>query len=332
MRYDFSRLGPEQFEQLCAALIAAEGFRVQMVGVNGETDRGIDFRFESPDGVKWIGQAKLSRRNIPAPSRFRSALIDLQNGLTQTGASKALLIVSTPMTAAAREEFQQTENVVLWDADKIGVLLDRHPDIRKAYEAYIGSREILEKILGAQSDADIVPGSDLLAELAPIRKGAIGWRRFENTCVKILNYVFIPPLRLPKVQSRTHDGLDRRDAIYPIGSGSAFWDSVKHQHSSRMVVVEFKNLDGQIGQGEVESLQQYLLPKAKRSFGLLCSRAPPSQSAVKARRRAWMTAENLILFLSDPDLEELIRCRSAGEDPAQVLESQMDDFFITLAP
>ena len=47
-------------------------------------------------------------------------------------------------------------------------------------------------------------------------------------------------------------------------------------------------------QQQVESLQQYLLPKAKRSFGLICSRTAPSESALKARRRAWMVSENII--------------------------------------
>jgi hypothetical protein len=93
-----------------------------------------------------------------------------------------------------------------------------------------------------------------------------------------------------------------------------------------MVVVEFKNHDGDVGQEEVESLQQYLMPQAKRSFGILCSRDNPSPSAVKARRRAWVMASNLILFLFDLDLEELIRTKASGKDTPRVLESQMDVF------
>lgn len=99
-----------------------------------------------------------------------------------------------------------------------------------------------------------------------------------------------------------------------------------------MVVAEFKNYSEKIGQTEVESLQQYLMPEAKRSFGILCSRKGPSPSAIKARRRAWMTSRNLILFLSDLDLEDLLNKRDAGEDTSIVLDSQMDEFFITLAP
>ena len=99
-----------------------------------------------------------------------------------------------------------------------------------------------------------------------------------------------------------------------------------------MVVTEFKNLDGPLRQKEVESLQQYLLPKAKRSLGILCGRHAPSNQAIKARRRAWMEADKLILFLSDQDLIDLVRIKANGGDSSEVLDGKMDEFFVTLAP
>ena len=51
-----------------------------------------------------------------------------------------------------------------------------------------------------------------------------------------------------------------------------------------------------------------------------------------ARRRAWMTSRNLVLFLSDLDLQDLLAKRDADEDTSAALDSQMDEFFITLAP
>jgi hypothetical protein len=98
------------------------------------------------------------------------------------------------------------------------------------------------------------------------------------------------------------------------------------------MVAEFKNFSEPIGQSEVESLQQYLLPKAKRSFGLLCSRQKPSDLALRARRRAWMIDENLILFISDDDMKEMVRRRADDDNPAFVLESQLGEFFVHLAP
>ncbi len=210
-------------------------------------------------------------------------------------------------------------------------ILDQEPKLREEFLSFRRSKEKFESF----ADQDIPPsgptGTTLINALQAVIPGS-GWQEYEKVCVDILNYLFVPPLRMPKIQSTSEDGLDRRDAIYPTGTGHAFWDNIKYQHSARMVVAEFKNYSEKIGQTEVESLQQYLMPEAKRSFGILCSRKGPSPSAIKARRRAWMTSRNLILFLSDLDLEDLLNKRDAGEDTSIVLDSQMDEFFITLAP
>jgi hypothetical protein len=213
--------------------------------------------------------------------------------------------------------------------------LANHEIVRKRFESIIqADREVEALIRGFEKldDTSEAQADKLISELDGIPPGRDGWRQYEDICIKILNYAFIPPLRLPRIQSRSDDDLDRRDAVYPIGMGNAFWDSIKYEYSSRMVVAEFKNYVDPVGQGEVESLQQYLLPKAKRAFGLLCSRHPPSDPALKARRRAWMVSENIILFLEDDDLKEIVRIRAEDGDPSFVLEAQIDEFFIHLTP
>ena len=44
-----------------------------------------------------------------------------------------------------------------------------------------------------------------------------------------------------------------------------------------------------------------------------------------------MIAESIILFLSDAELSELVRVRSEDGEPSELLDSQIDDFFITLS-
>jgi len=98
------------------------------------------------------------------------------------------------------------------------------------------------------------------------------------------------------------------------------------------VVAEFKNGDSVPTQKEVESLQQYLWPQAMRSFGLLCARKGPSDSALLARRRAWVENEKLIVILSDSDLLEAINLRAAGGDASEIIDAQLEEFFATLSP
>ena len=104
------------------------------------------------------------------------------------------------------------------------------------------------------------------------------------------------------------------------------------EFSSRVIVAEFKNNSDPIGQREVESLQQYLFPGAMRAFGILCCRKPPSEQALKARRRAWMLNKVMIVFLHDEDLIDMVRKRSEKIDPMDGVDLQLDEFFMSLAP
>jgi hypothetical protein len=258
----------------------------------------------------------------------------LDRGLALLPAEKAVLILSTPLSPITLQQLNLKENFQIWDGYKLSRMLEAYPAVRNAYSAALSAQQEFKRIIDQSKPPDEAnrQAQELITRLDAVPRGKDGWREYEDVCIDIFNYAFMPPLRPPRIQNWTEDGLDRRDAIYPIGTGGAFWESIKYEHSSRMVVVEFKNYTGPIGQTEVESLGQYLLPKAKRSFGILCSREPPSEPAVKARRRAWMTAENIILFLSDGDLAQMAQIRAEDGDPAEILDAQMDEFFIKLAP
>jgi hypothetical protein len=333
MKYEFRSLNGLDFERLCGGLLAAEGFyHLRQFANPGQPDRGIDWIAENRDHTRWITQVKLFSHGVASPSQLRRSATDLQRGLALLNANKALLILSVPLTLKFRHELQASYGVQVWDANDLSALLDKHATVRHSYLSLVSSRKSLKSLLEGYTEHS-TNGSELIIRLGAVPAGREAWREYENICIDILNYAFIPPLRPAKIQSKTEDGLDRRDAIYPIGiMGGPFWEGIKHLHSSRMVVAEFKNFAEPIGQREVESLQQYLLPKAKRSFGLLCSRQEPSDGALLARRRAWMTSESIILFLSDSDLGDLVRARDEGKDPSDILDAQMDDFFIALAP
>ena len=264
-------------------------------------------------------------------SDLRRTLLDLNRAITFAGAQMGLLMTTTKVPTQVVDELPPTPNVLIWDADMLESILDQDPKVLDEFLRFRKSKERFESFADQDIPTAGPTSESLLKALSEVVPGS-GWQDYEKVCVDILNYLFVPPLRMPEIQSTTEDGLDRRDAIYPIGTGHPFWDNIKYQYSARMVVAEFKNHAEKIGQIEIESLQQYLMPEAKRSFGILCSRKAPSQSAIRARRRAWMTSRNLILFLSDLDLEDLLAKRDAGEDTSLVLDSQMDEFFITLAP
>jgi len=67
-----------------------------------------------------------------------------------------------------------------------------------------------------------------------------------------------------------------------------------------------------------------------RSFGVLCSRLAVSEPAHKQRRRAWVESEKLIVMLCDIDLIEMIQLKDSGEEPFEVIDAQLEEFFSVL--
>jgi hypothetical protein len=250
------------------------------------------------------------------------------------GADKGLLMISVPLMPHLRVSYGDLKDIEVWDAPVLEDLLTKHPSVRATFLRVVDAEKQIESLLDAPTPraSDSAVADDLMARLEAIRPGKRSATQYEQICVDILSYSFSPYLRVPKIQKRSEDGLDRIDAIFPIGPGSQFWDDIKYSYSSRLVVAEFKNYAKPIGQKEVESLQQYLFSKARRAFGLLCSRLDTSKPAMRARRRAWMLSDSLILFLSDGDSKEIVQKKLIGEDPTVVLGAQMDEFFLELAP
>lgn len=97
-------------------------------------------------------------------------------------------------------------------------------------------------------------------------------------------------------------------------------------------MAEYKNYTGPIGPKQVESIQQYLWIPAKRQFGLLVSRELPAPQAIVQRRRAWLEQEKMIVFLSATDLIGMLEMREKAEEPFEVIDAQLEEFFRTLSP
>jgi hypothetical protein len=151
----------------------------------------------------------------------------------------------------------------------------------------------------------------------------------------ILTDVFLPELGAPSHQYRSDDELDIMDAVYPIRSHTGPWARARAEYGSRFVVAEFKNYSEPVGAEAVRQIHRYLSPKAFRTFGLLVSRHDPSEQARVQRRRLWLGdggPQALIVFLSDDDLIAMADLASQNRNPFEVIDTQLEDFFIGLNP
>ena len=171
---------------------------------------------------------------------------------------------------------------------------------------------------------------ELIERLEVCPPGHAGWQEFENICIEILSYAFVPPLESPRVQARTISGMDRRDAAFPNrnrGSGN-LWGQLFQELNARIVLADFKNYDSEeIGKDEVDQLRNYMSKPMGKLALLVCNKAP-SQPAYKRRNQVFDQEEKVILFLTANELKELLFIKERGEDPAGLIMDLVEAFYL----
>lgn len=242
----------------------------------------------------------------------------------------AYLVVNQHVPLYRRAELSHDAPwLVILDAHDVETMLASNPSVHLPWKQLIEAKRV---VIRGPVPPLLTGGSLISNELTQLPRGKEHARAFEDLVVRALNYSLGPNLDTPLIQSRSDDGLDIRDAIYPIFFANDFWNWVRNACGAWFVVVECKNYTDAIGQTEVESLQQYLYRHAMRRFGVLVSRDAPSASAAKARRRAWLEFDKLIVFLGETELGDMIRAKDTGGRPERVIELQLLEFFATLTP
>ena len=100
--------------------------------------------------------------------------------------------------------------------------------------------------------------------------------------------------------------------------------------SNVFVAIDFKNLSSAPGSEHVEQVESYLSDTSRRKIGIVCSRQAPSRLALQARYQVWNERENLVLFVSEQDVKEMVELRYDNINSSKVLTKPMYRFFSKL--
>lgn len=171
----------------------------------------------------------------------------------------------------------------------------------------------------------------LLENICSCTPGHGGWKEFEDGCIALLEYLFVPPLTKPRIQPRSLSGIDRRDAVFPNRNHRTNnpWGQLLHELDARMVLVEFKNYDSaEIGKDEVDQVRNYLTIPMGR-LGIICANKTPCEAAYIRRNSIYSSDEKkVILFLSPDHLEEMLFIKERGDDPADLIIDLVEEFYL----
>jgi TIR domain/Restriction endonuclease len=129
---DFTRMAPEEFEELVAALVEDLGF--DLVSRDPGPDRGYDLRARGPTGDLWLVEAK----------HYGKARVDLSSVQRLVGASVvhratgALLVTSGQLTSATRSYIEEIDakspfSVRVIDRTTLTAMLLQRPELARRF-------------------------------------------------------------------------------------------------------------------------------------------------------------------------------------------------------
>jgi hypothetical protein len=172
-----------------------------------------------------------------------------------------------------------------------------------------------------------LPGYDLASRLAGIRPGTADWPAYEKYCEDLLSFLFVPPLNPPIPQSRDERHVNRRDYVLPnYATDYRFWHFMRTHYEAHLVVAEVKNLSRGPGKNEILQVANYLNARGTGLFALILARTDLDEAARWTCREQWVHYSKLIVGLSDEDVVQMVRIKTGGGDPAELVRQKIEDF------
>lgn len=322
---DWSSFDGRTFEDLIFDFLLHEGFKVQRTPPT--RDGGYDFIAYSENV---FGKAE----KIIIESKFyknQKISIDILRRLNGVASfekvNRVLLITNSELTNASRNFLvHSATNIVVWEGHELIRRLFQFPDLINKYFPKLTARK--EKSTSSIIDKELENVQSLIKQLDDCLEGNEGWKKYEDICLDVLKYLFVPPLGEPKIQSRRENGIDIRDAIFPNRNSNDNWKFIRDDYDAKYIVFEFKNYSengSEIDKHVLLQIDDYL-KKTMGRFGIICSKKSPNKSGLEKRKDIFIENNKLILFVNNEHLKEMLLRKYKKLDPSDVIIDLIDDF------
>jgi hypothetical protein len=145
--------------------------------------------------------------------------------------------------------------------------------------------------------------------------------------LETLNYLFNPELIDGRPEARTIDGTERRDIVFTNDSDESFWDYVRNEHGSLLLMFEAKNKEA-LEIADINQTAAYLGDRMGR-FGVIVTRKPVSEPIQRKIYSVWNDSSpkrKMILVIDDDQLCQLIDLRRADRSTTKWMQTHYRSF------
>lgn len=315
-------LSPLDFEKFVAEVVRRsdrfDNVRLQAM----VQDRGIDVEAMEKDPLlgrprRWVFQVKRAKLVGVDVADYMYAIA---RSAEQEGPVQAVLVIAGGITKHAQALLART-GIEVWDAAKLAELAP--PDL---LAEWFGSKPEQP----GPDKASSIKSAAFRAALVGTARGRERWSEFQRLVADTLEFLFCPPLELPRYELSDADARNRRDILFENPGSAPFWAQIRADYSAHYIVVDAKNYAKPIPKSAVLDIAHYLKPYGCGMFALLVSRTGSSIAAAHATREQWIGGRKMIIHLSDQDLLEMLDLRATGGAPEEIIRRRIADFRMSL--
>jgi len=169
----------------------------------------------------------------------------------------------------------------------------------------------------------------IITKLKKCKIGPEDWKKFQDLCGEIFEFLFVPPLSTPTRQSRTMDGTKIRDFLFPNNTLHRFWlHTIKQQYKGNIVLLDPKNTK-KLRTTEIDKVSNRL-KKGLTSFGIIIFRGSKEDNVwrrtiFKYLVTMWDDQKKLIIILNETDLIKSLQDFIDAKDPVGIIESSINE-------
>jgi hypothetical protein len=158
---------------------------------------------------------------------------------------------------------------------------------------------------------------EFIGRLGSIPVGIAHAKDYQRLIYEVMNYLFEPELTDGEMEVRTIEGTERRDIIYTNESDASFWQYVRLNYGSPLVMFEVKNVKDL----EIQYINQTATYLGARlgMLGFIVTRQTPLENIIRKTYSVFSDTPSVprktIIILSDEDLSTMLWNRDAGQSP-----------------
>lgn len=266
---------------------------------------------------KYLAEVKYSNSGFISTNIIDKAVDRL---ISYTKQDDEKIIPVLIVNGIASEELKNTKDLLVIDIANILYLVKDNNNLKNkllsilefSKDGIMPSSEKIEEIFNKPKTIDKYTEEDsvknLIKELEQWKPIKNNWKKYEDLCREIVDYLFNERLLFKGEQKKSNDGFYRFDSIYKIKDNQTkdLWNTITRYFNSKYIVFEFKNYKSKITQKDVYTTEKYLYLKALRGVAIIISCKGTDVHAIKEIKGILRENGKLILSISNNDLIEML--------------------------